>query len=97
MRYTAGLPETDVLPVTSVQAGSWVNIETRELRHSDDLCANPEIIYGPIAAGVKSGTPVFTKQMRFNGNDLGATWSIPAARSGWVARFELNSITPVSH
>ena len=97
MRYTEGLPDTDVLPVTSVQAGSWVNIETRELRHSDGLCANPEVIYGPIATGIKTGTPVFTKQMRFTGADLGVTWSIPAARSGWVARFELKSIAPVSH
>jgi hypothetical protein len=95
MRHMIGLPHSDVLPVTSVQAGSWVNIETRELRHSDDLCANPEVVYNPLATGMRRATPVFTKQMVFTGSGLGATWSIPGARSGWVADFELSS-APIS-
>ena len=95
MRHTAGVPHSAVLPVTSVQAGSWVNIETRELRHSDNLCANPEVVYRPLSAGMRHATPVFTKQMVFSGPGLDASWSIPGARSGWVADFELNS-APIS-
>ncbi len=91
MRHTAGVPHSAVLPVTSVQAGSWVNIETRELRHSDNLCANPEVVYRPLSAGMRHATPVFTKQMVFSGPGLDASWSIPGARSGWVADFELHS------
>ena len=95
LAHTAGLPHSDVLPVTSVQAGSWVHIETRELRHSDNLCANPAVVYSPLASGMRHATPVFTKRMVFSGPGLDASWSIPGARSGWVADFELNS-APIS-
>jgi len=95
MRHTTGLLHSNVLPVINVQAGSWVNIETRELRHSDNLCANPEVVYNPLATGMRDATPVFTERMMFSGPGLDASWSVPGVRSGWVGDFEL-SPPPIS-
>jgi hypothetical protein len=76
---------------TKVTAGNLVSIETRNILHSDNVCANAELFYSPMIKGVKNETPVFAPQMSFAGQGLGSTWSIPNRRGGFVADFELLS------
>lgn len=84
--------ESHLSPVAAcvrVTAGSLVRLETRNLRHSDNLCAHPELFGAPLARGVRNETPVFVPQMLFQGEGLGAKWDIPDTRGGFVGDFEI--------
>ena len=74
-----------------VAAGNLVKLETRNLRHSDSLCSNPELFGSPLARGVRNDVPVFVPEMAFTGTGLGTTWSIPDTRGGFVADFEIEA------
>lgn len=80
----------------TVKAGSMLTVQTRSLRHSDSLCANPEVHYAPMARGMKHETTVFAEQMIFQGKGLDSVWSIPAKRNGYVADFEINVSRPTT-
>lgn len=74
-----------------VAAGNLVRLETRNLRHTDSLCASPELFGAPLSRGVRNDIPVYVPQMVFRGTGLGATWDIPDTRGGFVADFELEA------
>jgi hypothetical protein len=76
---------------TKVTAGSIVTLQTRNLRHTDHLCANAERFYPPMITGTQNETAVFAPQMIFRGQGLGTQWSIPDKRGGFVANFELST------
>jgi hypothetical protein len=82
---------SSVAACIKVAAGDLVRLETRNLRHSDNLCASPELFGQPLSRGVRNDIPVFVPQMMFRGTGLGATWSIPDTRGGFVADFELEA------
>jgi hypothetical protein len=79
----------EVAACIKVKAGSVVTLQTRNLIHSDHLCAVAELFYQPMASGTKNVTAVFAPQMVFAGQGLGTQWSIPDKRGGFVANFEL--------
>ena len=95
LAHTAGLPHSDVLPVTSVQAGSWVTSRPANCAIPITSARIPRWFTARWLPGCGTPHPVFTKRMVFSGPGLDASWSIPGARSGWVADFELNS-APIS-
>ena len=72
-----------------VTAGNLVRLETRNILHTDHLCASPELFGAPLSRGVRNDIPVYVPQMMFNGQGLGSTWSIPDTRGGFVADFEM--------
>ena len=74
-----------------VAAGDLVRLETRNLRHTDNLCASPELFGQPLSRGIRNDQPVYVPQMMFRGTGLGATWSIPDTRGGFVGDFELET------
>lgn len=73
----------------SVKAGDLLRVQTRNLLHSDQMCANPEVFYTPMAQGMKNETVVFAEQMVWRGQGLDTIWSIPAKRNGYVAHFDV--------
>ena len=72
-----------------VAAGNLVRLETRNILHTDHLCASPELFGAPLSRGVRNDIPVYVPQMAFSGQGLGSTWSIPDTRGGFVADFEI--------
>ncbi len=86
-----------VAACVKVTAGSLVTLETRNLQHTDNLCANAELFYTPLVPGVKNETAVFASRMSFHGQGLEAQWSIPDKRGGFVANFEIPSVRPTEN
>ncbi len=86
-----GAPSSAVAACIKVTAGDLVRLETRSLRHTDNLCASPELFGQPLARGVRNEMPVYVPQMMFRGAGLGSTWSIPDTRGGFVGDFELET------
>jgi hypothetical protein len=72
---------------TTVQAGNLMQLSTRMLDASDEICHNEEVYYPPLAGHLARSMPVVAQSSRYSGNHLGVTWSDSGRRSSFVASF----------
>lgn len=67
-------------------AAGDVALATRGLNHHDHLCGNETVYYDPLAP-TEGAVPAVTLEHRYDGGDLGKTWSSPGKRSAFVGTF----------
>ncbi len=72
----------------TLQAGGLAAIQTRAIRHGDQVCSHEDIWYPPLTA-VDHAMPAYALAHHYNGDALGTTWSSPEKRSAFVANFHL--------
>ena len=69
-----------------LEAGKYVQIETRKLTKGDCVCTNEMVFYPPLN-DVKNAVPAFTVAGGFSGPGLGTRWSNDSSRSSFLASF----------
>jgi hypothetical protein len=67
-------------------AGDVAALATRGLSHHDHLCGNETVYYDPLAP-TEGAVPAVTLEHRYDGGELGKTWSSPGKRSAFVGTF----------
>lgn len=70
-------------------AGSLATIQTRAINENDHLCTNEETWYNPLNKTTHA-MPAVALAHKFEGKQLGTTWSSPDKRSAFVGSFQLN-------
>jgi hypothetical protein len=70
-------------------AGSLATIQTRAINNGDHLCTNEETWYNPLNKTTHA-MPAVAMAHKFEGKQLGTTWSSPEKRSAFVGSFQLN-------
>jgi hypothetical protein len=78
-----------------LQAGSLVQIATRALAGTDDICHNEGAWYDPLTK-LDHAMPAFTLASSFRGKGLDAVWSSPDKRSAFVGTFQYEDGSPVA-
>ena len=68
------------------RAGDVARIETREMRDGDCVCSNEVVYYQPLTK-VDNVSPVFTRIMSYQGDDLNSRWTARDERSAFIATF----------
>jgi hypothetical protein len=75
--------------VAKLQAGGLAAIQTRAIRHEDQVCSHEGVWYPPLTE-VDHFMPAFTVAHNYKGDALGTTWSSPEKASAFVANFHLS-------
>lgn len=72
----------------SLSAGTLAAIKTRAVNEGDQICHN-EVAWYPPLTKVSHAMPAVALAHRFDGKELGTTWSSPNKRSAFVGQFNL--------
>lgn len=75
--------------VAKLTAGSLATIQTRAINNGDHLCTNEETWYNPLNK-TDHAMPAVALAHKFEGKQLGTTWSSPDKRSAFVGSFHLS-------
>ena len=70
-------------------AGNLAKIATRPWTDADQICHNEGVWYKPLAK-VEHSMAAYTMANKYDGKDLGETWSYPEKRSAFVATFSID-------
>ena len=73
-----------------LSAGNVAGIETRSLNENDHLCGNENAYYPPLAKTTHV-MPAVAVLDRYEGKDLGVTWTVSGKRSAFVGAFSVSS------
>ena len=73
--------------MATLQAGNVVHIATRAIEMMDMICHNEEVFYPPLAGNLTHAMPALETDSRYDGKDLGITWSDSGRRSAFVGMF----------
>lgn len=73
-----------------LSAGTIAGIETRTLNDKDHLCGNETAYYPPLAK-ITHAMPAVAELDKYEGKDLGVTWTISGKRSAFVGAFAVTA------
>jgi len=69
-----------------LQAGDFINVETRAIGPKDHLCGNESTFYPPLTETTHA-MPAVAMTDQYNGKDLNASWELHDKRSAFVGTF----------